>query len=656
MKTNTIQLLLCLGAVLAAMLLGGCQAEPVGGDKTQTTQPSLNSGPLISVPTAAPTQPTWDTTAPMEETQPPPSLEPVTMLTATKWTTVPQLLSLGDGNVLACRNDYEEGKGVVNFLDVINVYEDKVLAHKKTNAPRELVDQSFPDGQFILKDPKKNTFYMYDSELRNVNKFSAPNVEGYFSHDRKNYYFVDNNVLYRMDVASGSYARMALEYDIRLESLIGFHSDWDIVVAKFYLSFYNENCGVCAIDCNTGKMVLLNKTVSHLWFDGDTFYAAVTNDGVYGSDICYGSLSGGTLQKAVTGALGSDTASYAILHGSGILLHRTVDENNLSTTVHDLSRGGISCKLAQYDYLTSTLGSVYLRQEQLIFGVYPDNQEFSPVVIDPKVLSYEKTLSINKEIWPALVDRNAIMDYLSEVEGPALPSTLQSLRKQADELEEKYGICILMEKQTLALCGNYASVEADSGLISNALTVLDQGLSLYPEGFWGQFQNGIREGGLRFCLTGPIQGSLNPVGKATKNGCFYDLTLDITSEGLDGTLHHELWHAIEMKLSTDSFDHPEWNAANPKGFLYYGHYDSSYQQLTQWTYAQSGDRCYFVDAYSQINAREDRARIMEYAMTTDASAMLRSPALQKKLEIMSKTIREHFNTKGWKPPYWERYL
>ena len=656
MKTNKIRLLLCLGAALAAVLLGGCGAEPVGGDGTPTTKPTLNSGPLISVPTTGPTEPTWGTTAPTEETEPPPSLEPVTKLTAVKWSTVPQLLSLGNGNVLACRNDYEEGKGDVNLLEVFNVYEDKLVAQKKINSPMELVDQSFEDGQFILKAPESNTFYVYGQDLQTVNQFSAPNIEGYFSHNLENYYFVDNNVLYRMDVATGSYARMALEYDIRLESLIGFHPDWDIVVARFYLSFYNENCGVCAIDCSTGKMVLLNKTASHLWFDGDTFYAAVTNDSVYGSDICYGSLSSSTLQKAVTGTLGSDTASYAMLPGSGILMHRTVDENALSTTVYDLSQGGISCQLAQYDYLTATLGSVYLRQEQLIFGVYPQNQEFYPVVIDPKVLTYEKSLSISKEIWPALVDRNAIMDYLYEVEGPTLPDSLQTLRRQADDLEEKYGIRILMENQTLALCGSYASAEADPGLISNALTVLDQALSLYPEGFLKQFQNGIREGGLRFCLTGPIQGSLNPVGKAVKTGSYYDLVLDITSERPDRTVHHELWHAIEMKLSTDSFDQTGWNAVNPKGFLYYGHYDSGHEQLTQWTYAQSGDRCCFVDAYSQINPREDRARIMEAAMTGDSAAMLRSPVLQKKLQIMSQAIREHFDTKGWKTPYWEQYL
>ena len=653
MKINKIRCALCL--LLLAGVLGGCRTRPEKTDLNATPRPSLNSGPLI--PTTAPTnQPAPEATEPTGEEQPPISLEPVTPLTAIKWRTVPQLLSLGNGNVLACRNYYEEGKGIVNFLDIVNVVEDKVMVQGQSALPLELVEQQFSDGHFILKDSKTNTFYVYDQTLHVTDQFSAPNTDGYFSYDRTSYYFVDNNVLYRMDPLTGNYARMALEYDLRLESLIGVHPDRDIVVAEFYLSFYNENTGVCAIDCKTGKYLLLNDTVSHLWFDGDTFYAAVTNDAVYGSDIYYGSLSDGMMQKASTSSLGSDAVSYSMLPGSGILMHRTVDETNLSTTVYDLSRGGISSKLEQHGYLTSTLGAVYLRQEQLIFGVYPDGYDFSPVVIDPKALTYEKSLNLNKASWPALVDRTVILNYKHEVEGPALPENLQSLRQQADGLEEKYGISILIENQTLGLCGGYASVEADSGAIGNALTVLDQALSLYPKGFLRQFQNGIDEGGLYFCLVGRLEGSMEPVGKVTKNRGRYEIAFDITATGLDRTIHHELWHAIEMNLSTDSFDHPQWQAANPQEFLYYGRYDSGYQQLTQWTYASSGNQCYFVDAYSRINAREDRARLMEYVMVTDASDLLQSSALRNKLNMMSKAIRDHFDTTGWQTPYWERYL
>lgn len=649
MKINKI--CLCLGALLLVSILAACGKEP-DPEPIHTTP---NPAPLISITAPTTTSPT-EFTEPPEPEEPPLSLEPVTRLSATTWQTTPQLLSLGEGQVLACRNEYDEKKGIINYLEVLDVYEDTVPIQKQNNSPRELLDQQFQDGHFVLKDIEKNTLYIYDRSLNVTKKLSVPNVEGYFSPDRSNYYFVDNNVLYRMDVATGSFGRMTLEYDLRFESLTGVHPDWNIVAARFYRSFYDESYGICVINCNTGKLMLLNEDAYHLWFSGSTFYAAMTNEQVYGVDICYGSLFDNNLQKVTANALGSDSVSYTMLPGSGIMILRTTADDNLTTTVYDLSQNGISSKLAQYDFSTSTLVPVYLRQEQLILGVYPQEDAFAPVVIDPKVLTYEKSLSVNKEVWPALVDKQAILQYQNEVQGPTLPDSLSDLRQQADALEEKYGVQILMENQTLELFINHAEVQEDSVLIANALNTLDQALALYPDGFLRQFQNGIGEGGLYFCLTGKIQGSLNPVGKTLKTKNRYELLLDISSDDLDKTVHHELWHAIEMKLSTDSFDHPKWHSLNPKEGAYYGYYDSGYQSLTQWTYAESGNKCYFVDAYARINPREDRARIMENVMATDASDLLQSTVIRKKLEIMSKTIREQFDTTGWQTPYWEQYL
>ena len=159
-----------------------------------------------------------------------------------------------------------------------------------------------------------------------------------------------------------------------------------------------------------------------------------------------------------------------------------------------------------------------------------------------------------------------------------------------------------------------------------------------------------------FCLTGRIHGSLDPVGKSKLQGQNYLIALDITAGEPDRTIHHELWHVIEMKLSTDSFLHPRWQAANPEGFLYYGRYDSGYQDLTQWTYNVEPGNCYFVSAYSRINSREDRATIMEAVMATDASALMGSGHMKEKLQIISNEIRNQFDTTGWQTPYWERYL
>lgn len=646
------KLCLCLSALLLVSTLAGCQKK----DISQPMYPDLyNTQPQFTYPAPA-TDPVNDFVVPDEPEEPPVTLDPVTTLSTVRWTALPRFQSLGEGRVLACRNDYIEGQGTVHFLEVLDVYNDAVLTKKQIDSPRELLEQYFLDGHFALRDPEDHSLYIYDGNLQLVQKVSTPNSYGFFSQDRTNYYFLQDEVLYKMNVESGNYEPMSLNYDLRLESLTGVHPYWDIVVARFYRSFYDESYGICAINCDTGELMILNEDADHLWFDGQTFYAATTNDYSYGVDIGFGNLFEGMSQKVSAPNLGGDTVSYTMLSGSGFLLHRSTLETEPATTIYDLGATGISCKLAQYGYNKSTMGAVYLRQEQLIFGVYLEENEFTPVVIDPKALNYEKSLNLNKELWPALVDRTAIIRYQTEAEGAELPENLAHLRQQADELEQKYDVKILLESQAQALCADYAQVQGDEALISNALITLDQALELYPQNFFSQFRNGIGEGGIYFCLTGSIAGELDPVGKALKTRNRFELLLDIGAEGLDKTIHHELWHAIEMKISTAAFDTEAWNELNPSDNPYYGHYDEGIQKYTKWIYSRTGSKCYFVDSYARINSREDRARIMEYVMATDASDLMRSSVLKQKLQIMSDTIREHFNTDGWNAVHWEQYL
>ncbi len=65
-----------------------------------------------------------------------------------------------------------------------------------------------------------------------------------------------------------------------------------------------------------------------------------------------------------------------------------------------------------------------------------------------------------------------------------------------------------------------------------------------------------------------------------------------------------------------------------------------------------------MDAYSRTNAKEDRARIMEYIMATEdvAGALVQSPAIAQKLQIMCRAIRENFDTSSWGELRWERVL
>ena len=672
-KQNLIPLRRLAAALLATLMLAGCvqqppaqttlSTEPVQSDPTQPSQPTQTSQTEQTEPSRPSeseyTEPT--PTQPTQPTQPPPSIDPVTDLKCTNWKTFPELLSLGDGLVLASRNYYNPGQGIINSMEIIDVYADKVVANTSKGHTLEPVLQRFSDNAIVMAEPDTGKFHIYDRELKLLKSFSAPNVEGFFSYDRKNYYYVANDVLYRMDVASGNVGKMALEQNLRLESLLSIHHDEELLVARVYLSAHSTDCGIAIIDARTGKLRLLSQNLSHVWLSGDMFYGVEMNSSVYGYDLYYGKLSGGAVQRITTDQLGGDKVGYSVLPESNYLVRRMApDEGERNTTIFDLANGAAAVDMTDYGFQDAVFGTIYLADEQLILGFHAEGYYFNMVLLDPKVLSFESVLTPETVQWQDRVDMTVAQNYLAEVSGPALPDTLKDVRTQADALEKKYGVEILIGQQTVPTCAHSdysVAYTEDPVQLQAALGRLDAALALYPAGMLKQFRNGAGEGGLSFCLTGSIDGDLPTVGFAQLCRSRYELVLDITADDLDKTIHHELWHAIEMRLSTDTFDTKQWNACNPSGFTYYGKYDTGYRQLTKWTYSGGdGENSYFVDPYARINGREDRARIMEEVMTGSGEALVKASALKKKLRIMADAIRAGFDADGWTDVYWEQYL
>lgn len=648
-----------LALVLALLLLSGCgrQDPALTTDVTQDTQNTTQQTGQTEPSQTAPTETEPPETAP---TEPPPSLDPITKLSCTRWRTFPQLLSLGGGIVLASRNFYSPEEGaIINSVELIDVYSDTVVQKLMNDGTREPVEQRFADDAFVLADPKNSCFHVYDQQLQLLGRISAPNLDGFFSKDRSHYYYVDSDVLYRMDVASGNRGRITLQQDLRLESLLSIHPNGKLLVARVYLSAFTTNCGIAVIDLENGELKLLTDDLMYAWLVADRFYGMAMNDSLLGYDLYYGKLSGGQVQKLTVEQLSDGWLSCTVLAGSDYLMCKAARDDESGTVVRNLISGQ-SVDMSEYGFKNSALGTVYLPDEQLIMGFYESGYDFDPVVIDPKVLEYDGKLTAEAANWSALVDDSLIRSYQTEAEGPALPAALSEVRSFADNLEKKYGIQILIGKQVSATCDHsdfaVQTVE-DPAAIQAALEQLDTACSRYPKTFLKQFQNGAREGGLYFCLTGQIEGELEPVGFARLNRDRYNLALDITDSGLSATIHHEIWHAIEMKLSTDTFDTKQWSSCNPDGFAYYERYREGYLDLTKWTYANgSGTGSYFVDSYSRINGREDRARIWENVMSTDATELMKASALQKKLSIMNDAIRRVFDTDGWSNVCWEKYL
>lgn len=81
--------------------------------------------------------------------------------------------------------------------------------------------------------------------------------------------------------------------------------------------------------------------------------------------------------------------------------------------------------------------------------------------------------------------------------------------------------------------------------------------------------------------------------------------------------------------------------------------------LRQWTlYSCDPADVRFVDGYACVDAREDRARIIEYFMVHEDAAQLliESPVIRRKLRLMCGAVRDNFDTTGWGQVRWESLL
>lgn len=238
---------------------------------------------------------------------------------------------------------------------------------------------------------------------------------------------------------------------------------------------------------------------------------------------------------------------------------------------------------------------------------------------------------------------------------------IQELKDRAHGLGEKYGVNIyLADECKREFPGYHAEPIYQTRLLKESLTVLEKALSSYPDDFLRQLN--IRETGkLGIYIAGNFstEGNDNPdhVGGVYfyEEGSQYLVLNASNFSSLESTIYHEISHAIDRyaKITAplkDLYDYEDdvFNQLNPVGFSYdYSYRINEDKKDLAFTAASQSDNVYFIDYYSKSFPSEDRARIMENAMHPQGIDYFQYPALRKKLEYMSRFLREIFDTGKW---------
>jgi len=241
---------------------------------------------------------------------------------------------------------------------------------------------------------------------------------------------------------------------------------------------------------------------------------------------------------------------------------------------------------------------------------------------------------------------------------------LSEYYRRAKEMSERFGIDIRIAEQCSLDYTHYRAYALTNNIfLEDALDTLDNALSNYPEGFFRQIgYDNIK--GIRIEIVGglsPLEGSeLGDAGAAfaqVRSDCHL-----IVFDGFminESTVYHEVSHVIDKRLAWDAylrddalFSEEKWLELQPEGF----EYACSYTEMPAATqqYSNSG---YFVKDYSRTFPTEDRATIMEAAMSGWDHIFEENVGLHQKLKYYGDCIRDCFDTSGWPEiTVWEQAL
>ena len=239
------------------------------------------------------------------------------------------------------------------------------------------------------------------------------------------------------------------------------------------------------------------------------------------------------------------------------------------------------------------------------------------------------------------------------------------LYERAAELSQRFGVEILIGEQCALNYTTYLTKPlTDPQLVSNALYVLEDALSQYPDGFISQLRHNTYEM-IRIELVSDLVLRDTEMNKPTNVGGFaqavgnrYLVVLkanDLHTE----TVYHEMAHIISARLEWDSliredalFSDETWMALQPEGFQYAMVYSNLPDEYV--AYVSAG---YFINMYSMSFATEDRSELMSEAMELKHWLFEPGTGRREKLQFYADCIRDCFDTTDWpETTRWERVL
>ena len=589
--------------------------------------------------------------------------QPVTELTCAAPAGYPTMLAAGGYEAALCWTDAARDESHVVRLDVRR---DRLSGQRTLEGAWELVEETFRDGRLALwrwdEDSNALVYRFLNKKLDDLGTFTPEEWGGQFSHDGAYYYFLRDGVLYRQTVDGGASERVPLEQDLRFTYLSEIHPTEDVLAAWCMLSPYGGESGTALLELSSGGYRMLSREPYTVSFTEQGICASALTDGESNGFALRYDDGNGVYRLAHGAWFGNDAMDLQPVKGS----HYTFSSGETGTALFRLGE-----TVARYDADGELIGICWLPEAQVLLGSVFEQDAYRLTVLDPAQLPFTDCGAAEEIPTLMTVESGVAEAYRAVLAGPALPEELAPLRAYADRLEETYSVNIRLSAQCAAPCTatdreivttDQAGLADEAASIRRSLEALEQALSRYPEGFFAQFRTALGEGGIQFLPVAAFHMDYDVIGLSFESTSWHHIAYQVDTAEPVELLCHEIWHATEDKLTAESWnaiDSDAWDACNPEGFAYSYDYDTAmWETDSRWLYLGTAEDVHFVDAYAAMEPREDRARIMEFIVGSEADAaeLVQYPAIRQKLAIMSAAVRAGFDTTGWDIPRWEQPL
>lgn len=484
-------------------------------------------------------------------------------------------------------------------------------------------------------DTARNAIVYLNTDLLEIQQVDLPeSIRGniFLSPEGNTLYYCQAQAIHALDLKTGT-PRMIRGHNVVSQKLTGLYLNGQVLA-----------CQVSYKDGHSETLYLSTQT-------GGAYDTAFTLDKLYTNENTYlTAFRDGSVNLWLTGKPDADpwmlhvsqTAEVIPLYASDALIVMEHSENQTELSFLESATGRRTGAIIldaprQITHVSGNDGIVWLLIQDA----------------DTSALHLYRWAPVWSHVWSP-------SSYYKTYYNAESPNTKELLRLKykAAALGERYGINILIDDDPLAYQPSGCTFETEYRIAAyeRDLAILEKALANFPEDFFKSAAFGTQNRKLTVSLVRNIYEGGNQTAHPGKqywqNESAY-IAL-ILGDQLEKSFYHQLCHIIDNRVMSTTAAFDNWASLNPEGAAYANSYELSRIKVNADWFA--GESRVFTDLYAMSYPREDRARILEYAMTPGNEAMFSSEIMQEKLTVLCAGIRQAFNLDDDTAYLWTQYL